>query len=260
MGSESDEIDAGWDEAPASAAAPSALATPSEAPAASVAPATPSEAFEAIPLVSRRPGSYTSSESLSPSEVTAPPPSVERSRSSRFVPIATVVALAAASIVWLGRAPKRTPPAPVAAAQPASEPVAAARPTSEPIAPPPEQAPLPPAPGRTESVSAAEKPSAANDRLELEPLVLEAPNKSGVTVRSVPDGAIFFEAGKRIGTGTIHVNVHDAKLHLTALLNGYQPLNFKVDGTRDTVTVRLTPVGEVAQPATESPAAPAAAR
>jgi hypothetical protein len=224
MGSESDDIDAGWDEAPASAVAPSAVAPSAVA--------------------------YVSSESLSPAEVTTPPPSVEQNRVSRFGPIAAVVALAAASIVWLGRAPNPAPTAPVAAARPASEPVPSA----------PAEAPAPPAPETAAApVVPAPKPTPATERLELEPLVLEAPQKSGVTVRSVPDGAIFFEAGKRLGAGTIHVNVVPAgNVQLTALLNGYRPLNFKVDGSRDTVTVLLTPAGEPARAAAEGPAAPAA--
>lgn len=256
MGSESDDIDAGWDEAPASsvapsAAAPSVLAPVSDAPATPDVPVSSTDAFEAFPLVSRRPGAYVSSESLSPSEVTTPPPSVERSRVSRFAPIATVVALAAASVVWLGRTPTLTPPAPVAAARPASLPIANV----------PAQAPLPPAPEPPAAAVVAAPPTTTpNERLEIEPLVLEAPSNSGVTVRSIPDGAIFFEAGKRLGTGPVHLTVaHAANAHLTALLNGYQPLNFKVDGSRDTVTVRLTPVGGPAQPVTESPAPPAPA-
>ena len=256
MGSESDDIDAGWDEVPASAVGPSAAARTAPSPAsappvASGVPVTPTEAFEPFPLVSRRPGSYVSSESLSPSEVTTPPPSVQHSAVSRYAPIAVIVALAAASIVWVGRTPNLTPAHPVAAAQPVSESVPRA-PAEAPPAPAPE---APAAP-----VAAAPKPITENERLEIEPLVLEAPNRGGVTVRSIPEGAIFFEAGKRLGTGTIHVNVlHDGKVQLTALLNGYQPLNFKIDGSRDAVTVRLTPVGEPAQPATESPSAPASA-
>jgi len=256
MGSESDEIDAGWDEAPASSAAPSVvapsvLAPVSSAPATPDAPAASTDAFEAFPLVSRRPGAYVSSESLSPSEVTTPPPSVERSRTSRIAPIVTVVALAAASVVWLGRAPKLAPPPPIAAARPATESIPSV-PAPAPLAPAPEQPAVP--------VVAAPTTTSPNERLEIEPLVLEAPSQSGVTVRSIPDGAIFFEAGKRLGTGPVHLNVaHAANAHLTALLNGYQPLNFKVDGSRDTVTVRLTPVGGAAQPAAESPAAPAPA-
>lgn len=253
MGSESDDLDAGWDEVPASAAAPSApvpraAAPVSGAPAASGASVTPVESFEALPPVSRRPGAYVSSESLSPAEVTTPPPSVEQSPVSRFGPIAAVVALAAASIVWFGRAPNPAPPPAVAAAQPPREPV--------PRAP----ADAPAAPASEPAVVAAPEPTPAPERLELEPLVLEAPKKSDVIVRSVPDGASFFEAGKRLGAGTVHVNVaHDGNASLTALLNGYRPLNFKIDGSRDTVTVLLTPAGE-RRPATERPAVPAPAR
>jgi hypothetical protein len=252
MGSESDDIDAGWDEASPTAAAPSAAAPLSEAPRASDAPVASKEAFEAYPAVSRRPGAYVSSESLSPSEVTPPPPSVERSRVSRFAPIVTIVALAAASVVWLGRAPKLAPPRPAAAAQPASESLPTL-PLPAPVAPvaEPPAAPIVTAPTTT----------TPSERLEIEPLVLEAPKKGGVTVRSVPDGASFFEAGKRLGSGTVQVNVvRDGTVHLTALLNGYRPLNFKVDGSSDTVTVQLTPVGEKAQPATLGAAVPAPAR
>ena len=255
MGPESDDIDAGWDDVPASTpphAAAASVSAPSVPPPSGHAPVSATETpFEAIPLVTRRPGAYTSSESLSPAEVAAPLSRSEPSSAwSRLAPVGVLAALAAATVLWFGHAPKADAPHPLAAvaAPPPSEPVAAV-------------APAPPAPAAVPAPAAEPSPVAPSPRaptaegLELEPLVLEAPDRRVVTVQSVPEGAIFFEAGQRLGTTQVRINVaHQSKRHLTALLNGYQPLNFKVDGMSDTITVRLTPVGAPV-PAGDPPAA-----
>ena len=251
MGPESDDIDAGWDDVPASS--PPQVAAPSVPAPSGYPPVSSTETpFEAIPLVTRRPGAYTSSESLSPAEVAAPLSRSEPSSAlSRLAPVAVLAALAAATVLWFGHAPKADAPHPLAAA--------AARTPSEPVA---AVAPAPPAPAAVPARAAEPSPVAPSpraptaERLELEPLVLEAPDRGVVTVQSVPEGAIFFEAGQRLGTTQVRINVaHQSKRHLTALLNGYQPLNFKVDGTSDTITVRLTPVAAAPVPAADPPAA-----
>lgn len=238
MGSESDDIDAGWDEAPASAplqAAAGSVPAPSESPSVQPPASWTDTPFEGFPLVTRRPGAYRSSESLSPAEVTALVPSTAPSSVSRFGPMMVLVALAAASVLWLGHAPKADPPHPSVAAQPVNGPVA---PTPSPPMPAAE-----PAPAAAPSPVAPEPPAPVSERLQLEPLVLEAPDRIGVTVKSDPEGAVFYEAGQRLGAGEVRLHVAPkARRQVTALLNGYQPLNFKVDGTSDTVTVRLTPV------------------
>jgi len=247
MGSESDDIDAGWDEVPASGTpAVAAAAAPSSVPPAASSTETP---FEVLPLVTRRPESYRSSESLSPTEVVAPAPRVEPGALSRFGPLTALVGLAAATVLWFGHAKNADAP-----------PAAAARAVTTIATPPPEKA-VPvalPVPAPAPSPVAPSPAPAAAEHLELAPLVLEAPDRALVLVRSVPEGAAFFEAGQRLGTGEVRLNVaHEKKRHLTALLNGYQPLNFKVDGTSPTITVRLLPV--TPEPAAVAPAAAAPA-
>jgi hypothetical protein len=72
-------------------------------------------------------------------------------------------------------------------------------------------------------------------------LTTAEPTAVTVRVKSIPEGAIFFEGGKRLGASVIDVAVEPrARRNFTALLNGYDPLNFKVDGTRSQLSVRLS--------------------
>ena len=65
-------------------------------------------------------------------------------------------------------------------------------------------------------------------------------NTVAVTVTVIPAAAVIFRAGQKLGAGTVQVSVdHRAKQRLTALHDGYAPYNFTLDGSRDTVTVRL---------------------
>jgi hypothetical protein len=65
-----------------------------------------------------------------------------------------------------------------------------------------------------------------------------------VSVRTVPP-AIIFESGKRVGSGTIQINVAPPnKKRLTALLDGHAPQNFTLDGSRPAVTIMMKPVGK----------------
>jgi hypothetical protein len=84
---------------------------------------------------------------------------------------------------------------------------------------------------------------------------LAKPGSTHVTVKTVPAGAAIFQAGKRLGTGLVELDVEPNMKHrLTALLDGHRPMNFTVDGSRDTVTIMLKPVARVA-PRTSDPAA-----
>jgi len=257
MGPEWDDIDAGWDEVagtvPPRAPAPSVPA-PSASPSIP-APASSTEIpFEATPRATRRPEVYASSESLSPAEFTAPPSRTESTPLSRLGPVAVFAALAAATLLWLGHAPKVAAPNPAAATQPPTVPAAVVAPAPLALAPLPPVAE--PAPAAAPAPVAPSPQPPSPERMQLEPLVLEAGNRAAVTVRSVPEGAVFFEGGQRLGTSEVRINVlPQSKRHLTALLNGYRPLNFKVDGTSETLTVRLTPVVAPPEPATEAPAA-----
>jgi hypothetical protein len=72
---------------------------------------------------------------------------------------------------------------------------------------------------------------------------LAKPGSTHVVVKTVPTGAAVFEAGKRVGTGLVELDIEkNTKRRLTVLLDGHKPVNFTVDGSRDTVTIVLRPV------------------
>jgi hypothetical protein len=59
-------------------------------------------------------------------------------------------------------------------------------------------------------------------------------------VKTVPEEAVIFRAGKRLGAGRVEVSVErNDKQRFTALHDGYLPSNFVVDGSRDSITIRL---------------------
>jgi hypothetical protein len=68
----------------------------------------------------------------------------------------------------------------------------------------------------------------------------KTPNAVAVTVKTVPEGAVIFRAGQRLGTGVVEVSVErNVKQRFTALFDGYTPSNFTVDGSRDSITIVL---------------------
>ncbi len=105
----------------------------------------------------------------------------------------------------------------------------------------------------------------ARDSLQQAPVATSLENNSNavavtitVTVTVIPAGAVVFRAGQKLGTGTVQVSVdHHAKQRLTALHDGYAPYNFPLDGSRDSVTVRLkrAPRLEAPAPVSDSPVA-----
>ncbi|HEX6274963.1 MAG TPA: hypothetical protein VFZ53_18100 [Polyangiaceae bacterium] len=75
-----------------------------------------------------------------------------------------------------------------------------------------------------------------------------------VTIKTVPMGSVIFRAGERLGTGGLEVSVErDVKQRFTALHDGYVPSNFTLDGSRDSVTIRLkrAPKREAPKPDTD---------
>jgi hypothetical protein len=69
---------------------------------------------------------------------------------------------------------------------------------------------------------------------------LDATAAVTVTVTALPEGAVIFQAGKRLGTGAVRVSIEPKmKQRFTALLDGYAPSNFALDGSRDAVTIVL---------------------
>jgi hypothetical protein len=98
--------------------------------------------------------------------------------------------------------------------------------------------------------------------LELAPIETaraKASNAALVTVKVIPSAAVIFRAGEKLGAGSVQLSVgRTGKQRLTALHDGYLPYNFTVDGSRETVTVRLrrAPRPHAAEtPVSDSPSA-----
>jgi hypothetical protein len=142
----------------------------------------------------------------------------------------------------------------------------------------PEQAPPRPSPEPAPSPATPLTSEAANSPAPtVEATVATSPEKTAnavaVTIKTVPEEAVIFRAGQRLGTGVVAVNVErNVKQRFTALLDGYTPSNFTVDGSRDSITImlkraqkpRAAPARESDSPSADAPseeskaAAPAA--
>jgi hypothetical protein len=162
-----------------------------------------------------------------------------------IAPIAIAAALVVTSVAWIRLSADAGNPS-TTSREPAAKPVTAA-----PALAPKEV--TPPGPKAAENVpQAPPTPAAASGANSAQPALAgafaAALNKSGtsvvVSVRTVPP-AIIFESGKRLGSGTVQLNVEpEHKKRLTALLDGHVPQNFTLDGTRDSVTIMMKPVGK----------------
>ena len=149
---------------------------------------------------------------------------------------------------------------------------------SEPVAERlPERAPaLAPAGPSPVSVPSPATPAPATVTTTSAPAPEQPGDKSGekataavtVTVTAVPKEAVIFRAGKRLGTGVVRVSVEPkVKQRFTALLDGYAPSNFALDGSRDAVTIvlkrvqkrRVTTAHESDSPYDDEPAGDATA-
>jgi len=231
MASDSDDIDAGWDDEPTRIQP--ALSSAARHSVPSAAPPTPA-------AVTARPrGLAASSESLSPSTstvVTVPRSVLPPSRTRFIVKLALAAALAATAGFSVRRATLAGEPGAAAQrnvpAQPVEQVAGPARTAVAAMAPPAITVP----PAAPASAAAAPIPTVnASSLAAAEPVAVT------VRVKSIPEGAIFFESGKRLGTSVVEVAVAPrTKRYFTALLNGYEPLNFKVDGTRSQLSVRLS--------------------
>jgi hypothetical protein len=198
---------------------------------------------------------------LRPSEIEPSVTGTRRKGVARFVAsIGIAAAMVLASLAWLkdgGQtvmerfnrvlAPAARPEPPEPAKPPTPEPPTTDAQLSEALLPPgavitaveptlaaPEA--VPPAPPPMVTTEATSAPTLSGS-------VTASPAKPGstrVTVKTVPSGAAIFQAGKRVGTGSVELDVEPKMKHrLTALLDGHRPVNFTVDGTRDTVTIML---------------------
>ena len=224
----------------------------SVAPVLSVGPVASSESVAPVPSVGPE----------APSESVAPVPSVgpevpsdadfpdfaqrKRGRKTFAALVASAVVLVGAGGAWSQFASRgKAPSAGVAARTPERR---APDRTPEPVSPQP--APPPVAPVPSEAVSAP--------ATKLEGAVGTSPEKAlttvAVTIKTVPEEAVIFRAGQRLGAGVVEVNVErNTKQRFTALHDGYSPSNFTLDGSRDSITIRLkrTPKREAA-PAPEN--------
>jgi len=248
MSSDTDDIDAGWDEAPSAAGQEAAPQQPrrvrqvaasddrrgfSEPPV-----ATPVSAFHALNEPRAR-----SSHSLTPAEVGARS-SLRPARAGGrpLLPVAAVFVVAVGTRLWLSHESNAgRHSSPVAGQVSEPPPAAPAAPVTEiPHDPLPAATQVPPA---EPAAARPAKPDTPAEAGSIEPLVLYAPDTSNVTVTSTPSGAVFFESGTRLGSGQVTLRITSpSKRYLTALLSGYAPLNFRVDGSKPLVTVKLTPV------------------
>jgi hypothetical protein len=209
---------------------------------------------------------------LRPSQVDRTPsiPAIpaQRSRARILQAAAVACALAIVGAAWLQLRPQAQPQArPANAALPAPAAEKPARIVANPGSTPGES--LPPVPAAGEATSpipnadapltpeAAAAASAVPDLTSAFAAALSAtPGSIAVTVRVTPAGSIIFDHGKRIGTDVVQINVEPGgKKNLVALLDGYLPRRFTVDGSVNSVSIALRP----ALPAAGAPpVAPAA--
>jgi hypothetical protein len=144
--------------------------------------------------------------------------------------VASAAVLVVAGVAWTQFVRPSKASTPVTAARAPERPV----PNRAPQPPNPAPAPPPAAPVTTEAVAA---PSPASQSPAETP---KAPTAIAVIIKTVPSGAVIFRAGERLGTGGLEVSVErDVKQRFTALHDGYLPSNFTLDGSRDSVTIRL---------------------
>lgn len=150
--------------------------------------------------------------------------------------IGTTIAIVAASVANYSWAPYTAAPVSVGTAHDAKAPAPPQAPAARQAAPP---APSTPAPSEATMRSASPLSPAGTSPATGAAVV-------AVTVKVIPAGAVVFRAGKKLGSGSVGLSVErNTKQRLTALYDGYAPYNFTVDGSRDTVTVRLKPAFRV---------------
>jgi len=197
-----DEVDLGWDDAPA-------------------------------PTTEPPPSGEGVSQKVSEIRALSREPENPDFRRHQVGPAVIVSAMAAAAaLIVAGVASSQFP----SVAAPRPEVVATPLP-KEPLAQPrPEPQSPEPAPSAIVTTSAGPSASPPETPVEAAPA-----NAVTVTVKVIPENSVIFRAGKKkLGSGTIELSVeHGAKERLTAFHDGYLPSNFTVDGSRDTVTVRL---------------------
>ena len=214
----SDGLDAGWEEAPATPATSSSVPPPltTSPPSAGIAP----KVSEIRAL-----SSVTQTELPGPSKFEIPDfRRYEVGPTPIVAAIGAVVALIVASVA--------SPQFPTVVEH--SSEVAVTQLPRAPLAQPlPKlQSPEPPRAVTTPATPSASALQIPAETAHDEPIV--------VTVKVIPENSVIFRGSEKLGFGAVEVSVeHDAKQRLTALHDGYVPYSFTLDGSRDTVTVRL---------------------
>ena len=152
-------------------------------------------------------------------------------RATLAVIVGSAAALAVAGVAW-----KRFAPGGERSTASVAAPVPERAPELAPVRPNPVPVPSPATPVASEAPSS---PAPAVDAV-----VATSPEKTAsavaVTIKTVPEEAVIFRAGQRLGAGVVQVSVErNVKQRFTALLDGYTPSNFTVDGSRDSITIML---------------------
>jgi hypothetical protein len=233
--------------APSSRAKPVIAGDQGDVTAPEIAP--PSVFASSPPPVSEL-ASLGASETFRPSQVDRPLSLAPARGRRRWLPALAAITVLALGGAWLKLRPRpqaqrEARPTAVAARAALPEPAPAAPVAVEaaPAAPAPEPAPAP-----TPEASAA-APEASADLTSAFAAALAgttgSANAVAVTVRVTPAGSIIFDHGRRIGTDVVQVSVEPGgKKNLVALLDGYLPRRFAVDGTLNSVTIALRPQGQ----------------
>ncbi len=194
------------------------------------------------------------SDTLRPNQLDAlpaDPVAAFRSRKPWAALIAVGVA-ASVGLIWL--AASSTSSAPVTLADlPPTGVMAAASQAPAALLP----AVIPPAPTKTTATPAASNSSGLSDSPKTAPSATV--DTTQVTVRVSPSDASVFKYGKRLGKGTVTVDIApETKTTLVAQLDGYRPRSVVLDGSNTSVNIVLNPAQ--ASRAKSEVAATAAAR
>jgi hypothetical protein len=173
------------------------------------------------------------------SEVEAPIVAQRKPGIARLVALVGIAATLAFTVAFVATsrfARQGAPPASVAVARAPERGIARA-PEAKPALPG-----SPPAAPASPSEAATPAPA-------VEAAVEPAPGKPSstvlVTIKTIPEEAVVFRAGERLGAGVVEVTVErNAKQRFTAVLDGYSSADFTLDGLSDSVTVRLKRAGK----------------
>jgi hypothetical protein len=167
----------------------------------------------------------------------------QRGKKALAALVASATALVVAGVAWSRVTSSKAPAAVMAAAAPE-------RRVSDRAPEPPRAEPAPP---RVTSETTAAPASAAATGASPE----NAATTALVTIKTIPASAVIFRARERLGSGGLEVRIErDVRQRFTAFHDGYVPSNFTLDGSRDSVTIRLKRVPKRDAPPPEKDVSP----